>query len=364
MTNGNGDASADTAASSAVKKPIRVLVVDDSPTARELLIYILNSDPAIEVVGMAEDGEAAVLAAVRLKPDVITMDIHMPRMDGFLATRRIMESHPTRILIVSATMPLHPTAMNFRALEAGALTVLARPLGPGAPDFTKLARELTDTVKMLAEVNVVRRWKQAPRHPDALRAVPAKQNAIRLVAIGASTGGPQALRIILSQLPKDFAVPIAIVQHIGNGFGAGFAEWLGKASGYPTRLAQHGEQMQAGRAYVAPDGLQMQVTAADTVALRADPPEHNLRPSVAALFRSVAAAYAGQALGVLLTGMGRDGAEELLQMKLAGATTLVQDAESCIVNGMPGEAVKLGAASYVLTPEDIAMHMTYVVNGK
>ncbi|QDQ26570.1 chemotaxis-specific protein-glutamate methyltransferase CheB [Chitinimonas arctica] len=337
--------------------PIRILVVDDSIVVRELLVYILNSDPDLEVVGLAADGDAALAAAVRLQPDVITMDIHMPRMDGFTATRCIMEACPTRIIMVTDTAQPQHVAATFRALEAGALTVLARPPGPASSDFAALAKSLTDTIKLMAEVQVIRRWSRAPLAAAPVNGAPVMINPHqgngRLVAIGASTGGPLALQAILSSLPKNFPAPIAIVQHISPGFALGFAKWLAQASGYSVRVARQGETMLAGHAYVAPDGLQMHVGGNAEVILVSDGVGQGLRPSVAHLFSSVARAYGSRAIGVLLTGMGCDGAQELLQMKMAGAVTVAQEGKSAVVNGMPGEAVKLGAARFVLTPEEM-----------
>jgi two-component system chemotaxis response regulator CheB len=346
---------------------IRVLVVDDSVVARDLMVYVLNSDPHIQVVGVAQDGEEAVELATRLRPDVITMDIHMPRMDGYDATRRIMERCPTRIVMVTASALPFEVAETFHALEAGALTVVGRPLGPGHQEFERAARELIRTVKLMSEVSVVRRWakkKEPPAAPPApATELPVSTGPVRLVAIGASTGGPLVLLSILSQLGKNFGAPIVIVQHISAGFTEGFAEWLTQAAGFSVRVARQGERLQDGHAYLAPDDMQMEVSAAGVIKLTSSPPENGLRPSVSYLFRSVASHYGGKAVGVLLTGMGRDGAKELKEMKLAGAVTIAQDKESAVVFGMPGEAVKLDAARYVMAPDAIAATLQRLANG-
>lgn len=354
---------------SAEHKPshIRVLVVDDSQVERELLSYLLNADPQLQVAGTAADGEQAVSAAQRLRPDVILMDIHLPRLNGFAATRRIMETCPTRIVMVTAAAAAAEVAATFDTLGAGALTVLAKPRGPGHAEHRAMADELVRTVKLMAEMPVVRRWSCAPAPvkvpvPVAEPAVkPASPPEIRLVAIGASTGGPLVLQTILSLLPRDFRVPILIVQHISAGFAAGFIEWLQHTSGYPVRVPHHGEAMLAGTAYFAPDDAHILVRANDTIALSRAAPEHGMRPAVSMLFRSAATEYGPHAAGVLLTGMGRDGARELLQMRQAGAVTLVQDRETAVVYGMPGEAVKLDAASYVLSPPEIAATLDWIV---
>lgn len=357
------------------RAPIRILVVDDSSAARELLVYLLNADPKLQVIGTAADGEQAVVAAQRLRPDVITMDIHLPKLDGFGATRIIMETCPTRIVMVTATSLPYEVAATFNALEAGALTVLGKPLGPGHPNHRAAADELLQTVKLMAEVQVVKRWMRAAAPagsglaPQAARknAFAARREAdgatdIQLVAIGASTGGPLVLQAILSQLTPPFAVPVLIVQHIAAGFTDGFAEWLARTSGFRVKVATHREYVRAGTAYIAPDGTQMVMSSDGTIALTADPPEYGLRPSVSCLFRSIASVFGPQSIGILLTGMGRDGAQELKLMRQAGAVTIAQDKESAVIYGMPGEAVKLEAATYVLPPEGIATTLNRLVN--
>lgn len=337
---------------------IQVLIVEDSAVARELLVRLLGSDPAIVVAGCASDGAQALAALEQLQPDVITMDIHMPVMDGYEATRRIMETRPVPIVIVSASHNAEDVSKAFRAMEAGAVAALEKPPGHGAPNHERLARRLVDTVKAMAEVRVIKRWAHARASaplawpPVARRE--AGQPAIQLVAIGASTGGPPVLRTILAALPKPFPVPVLIVQHISAGFVSGLAEWLTQAAGMPVCVARHGQSAQAGNAYIAPDGCHMGVTRDLRIVCTEGAAEHGLRPSVSHLFRSVAASFGARAAGVLLTGMGRDGAEELKALRTAGAVTFAQDKESAIVNGMPGAAVEIGAAIHVLPPERIA----------
>lgn len=337
---------------------IKVLVVEDSAVVREFLIHILNSDPQVEVIGTANNGEEALEAVKRRKPDVITMDIHMPKLNGFDATRRIMETYPTPIVIVSGSTTSQEIATTFHALEAGALAIVPRPKGIGHPEHQATAKELVQTVKLMSEVKVVRRW-PGPRNKPAIHSVPRVQThrasaEVKIVAVGASTGGPMVIQTILSELDKDFATPILIVQHMTSGFIEGFAEWLSQSSGLPVHVAAEGEHISPGHVYIAPDGFQMGVKVGGRITLSKDEPENGLRPSVSYLFRSVANAYGRQGVGVLLTGMGKDGAEELKLMKETGAVTVVQDEESCVVPGMPGEAIKIGAESYVLSPDRIA----------
>jgi len=347
---------------------IRVLVVDDSPVARELLVHILNGAPETEVIGVANDGEAAVRDAGRLRPDVIVMDIHLPGLDGFAATRKIMETWPTRIVMATATTDPKEVAANFHAMEAGALSVLAKPRGVGHPDFAAEAEELVRTVRLMSEVPVVKRWPRGDRGDRASHSPAgvgaAAVNALRIVAIGASTGGPIALQRLFSELPKDFPVPIVIVQHICDSFVDGLTEWLADTTGYRVRVAAGGELARPGVAYVAPSGRHMQVLANGTIALVDGPKEHGVRPSVSVLFRSVVASFGAATAGVLLTGMGRDGASELKAMREAGGITFAQDRESSVVFGMPGEAVTLDAARYVLSPDQIAAVLGTLVAGR
>jgi two-component system chemotaxis response regulator CheB len=287
------------------------------------------------------------------------MDIHMPVMDGFEATRRIMETVPTPIVIVSGSTGATEVASTFRAIEAGALAVVRRPPGIKHEEFERASKELIQTVKLMSEIKVVRRIPRAVQKPFAAlspTSVPLLQSAakIQAVAIGASTGGPPVLQIILSGLPKGFPVPVFIVQHIAQGFTKGFVEWLAGASGFPVSVASHAEYAKPGHAYVAPNGFHMGVGNGLQIELSDQAPRNGMRPSVDYLFHTVAQTFGQSAVGILLSGMGRDGAAELKTMKEKGGVTIAQNEESSVVYGMPGEAIKLGAATYVLSPEVIA----------
>ena len=338
---------------------IKVLIVEDSPVVRELLMFILSSDPAIEVIGTANDGEEAVRAVREKRPDVVTMDIIMPKMDGFEATRIIMETTPTPIVIVSASGDSKEVEKTFRAIESGALAAISKPMGVAHPKYTQLAKELITTVKLMSEVKVIKR-----RPQERKRGVISGESMagmitpvtldLKVVAIGASTGGPLAIEAILSGLPKDFPAPLLIVQHIAAGFVQGFADWLATSSGLPVKVAGHDELPLPGRAYIAPEDSHMGIGTAGRIVLSKKEPENGLRPSVSYLFRSVAEVFGKNSVGVLLTGMGKDGASELKLMKEKGAVTIAQDKESSIVYGMPREAAALNAASFVLPPAKIA----------
>lgn len=344
---------------------IHVLVVEDSPVVRDLLAYLLNSDPKIRVVGFAANGEEALDAVQRKKPHVVTMDIHMPTMDGFEATRRIMENHPTPIVIVSGSSTREEVAVTFRALEAGALAVVARPKGIGHPEHESSAKEFVQSVKLMSEVKVVRRWPRLKERQEIPSSAKLKMDTapanIQVVAIGASTGGPVVLQTILSAVPRDFPIPILIVQHMAPGFIQGFAEWLGQTSGLRVQVAMHGDLLEAGRAYVAPDGFGMGVGIGGRVLLSKCEPGDGMCPSISHLLRSVADLYGKNAIGVLLSGMGKDGAEELKLLKEKGAITIVQEEETCVVPGMPGAAIQLGAETYVLPPERIGAAIARLV---
>lgn len=334
---------------------IHVLVVEDSPVVREFLVHILSSDHEIEVIGTANNGEEAIEFVRNKKPDVITMDINMPKMDGLEATRRIMETNPAPIVIVSGSFDTKEVSVAFRAMESGAVAVLPRPEGIGRAGHEESARELVQTVKLMAEVKVIRRWRRVSQEVRAVHEQPLITKAdIKIVAIGASTGGPVALQTILSRLPKDLPVPLLIVQHMSSGFTEGLVEWLAQSSGFQVQLACQGEYILTGHAYVAPEEYQMGIDSRNRISLSKEEPENGLRPSVSYLFRSVVNLFGDNAAGVLLAGMGKDGAEELRLMKEKGAITIVQDKESSAVYGMPGEAIRLNAATYVLPPEGIA----------
>lgn len=267
-----------------------------------------------------------------------------------------METNPVPIVIVTGSLSEDELRSPLAALEAGAVAVVRRPANFHLADQAECIRALMQTVKLMSEVKVVRRWGSHPQaksmtepHVDV-----SVQRDIKLIAIGASTGGPLVLRQILSQLPKPYPIPIVAVQHITEGFVGGFAEWLSGASEFPCRLAEDGESILPGCIYLAPDGKHMTVSRQGRVVLIDSEAEHGHVPSVSCLFRSVAEAYGAHAVGVLLTGMGQDGAAELGSMKDRGALTFAQDQSTSVVYGMPGEAVRLGAASQVLSPEKIA----------
>lgn len=349
------------------KNKIRVLIVDDSAVMRMLLEQIFGDDPCFEVAGQAGDGVEAVDAAERLSPDVITMDIQMPRMDGLEATRRIMETKPTPIVMLSGNLDPEEVASSFRAMEAGALVALPKPRGVAHPEYEADVADLVRKVKLMAEVKVVKRWPRAAKgERQPLRQAtgkPAQANC-EVVAIGASTGGPVAINTILSGLSSSFPLPVLIVQHMAAGFIRGFADWLNLSSRLPVHVASQGELLLPGHVYIAPEGFNLEVQEGGRIAQNGSTLEHGQCPSVSALFRSMAEVYGRNAVGILLTGMGEDGARELKLMKDKGAVTIAQDRESSVIFGMPGEAVKFGAATYVLPPDRIVAVLEQLVQSR
>jgi len=335
---------------------LRVLVVDDSEVARRLLAEVLGRDPGLQVVGEASSGAEALRLAAGLRPDVITMDVQMPGMDGLETTRRIMERHPAPIVVVSGGHDPGDLAHSVRALDAGALAALRKPHGPAHPGFAAEAAELVGTVKLMAEVKVFRRRPAATPAPVATPAapLPARRLPAELVAVGASTGGPAALATVLRGLPATTPVPILVVQHITPGFDAALATWLDETTPLPVHLAVDGQALRPGEVVIAPAGTHLGLSGAARVELGRGPPVDGHRPSATHLFTSVARVFGPRALGVILTGMGSDGAAGLLELRRAGGTALAQDEASCVVAGMPGAAVAADAVDQVVPLGELA----------
>lgn len=338
---------------------IKALIVDDSAVMRQHIKHVLEADSEIQVIGMSENGLDAVNFVQENKPDIVTMDINMPKMNGHEATRRIMETTPVPIVIVTASYEKNDVEKSFLAMEAGALAIVEKPFGLGHAGYDSTAKDLVDTVKIMSEVKVIRRWpakrvRQLTETPENGLPRIDIPRSLGLIAIGASTGGPPVLQTILAGLGKKLPVPVVVVQHISKGFVDGLIDWLKLSTGLDIHAASHNERLQPGHVYFAPDDCHMGVRSDGRLQLSKEPPENGLRPSVSYLFRSALTAYSANVVAVLLTGMGKDGAEELKLLKDIGAVTIAQDKESSVVYGMPGEAVRLGAASYVLTPEKIS----------
>jgi two-component system chemotaxis response regulator CheB len=333
---------------------VRVLIVDDSPTAGLLLKSILSSDPGIEVLAVASSGEEGIRKAFELDPDLVTMDMHLGVMDGFEATRRILAQKARPIVIVSASLDPNDVRLSIEALAAGALSIIPKPPGTRSPGFRKSAAELISTVKLMAAVKMVGRRgasKDARKPTASFRLV----GYAEVLAVGASTGGPAALASILASLPVSFQVPILIVQHITESFDRALAEWLSEVTNRRVELAQHGRPLRAGQVLIAPSGAHLGVDGSRRVILdRLTGPVGGFRPSATYLFQSVSGVYGPTAVGLILTGMGSDGAPGLAALHEAGGLVLAQDAASCVVYGMPAAAAALGIVDRTLDLADIA----------
>lgn len=343
-------------------KKIRVLVVEDSLTVRKYLVECLQADSELEVIGDVEDGRQAIELCERLRPDVVTLDMMLPVMSGLSATEYIMAYCPTPIVIVSASTNRGELFRTYEALSAGALDVIEKPLDDTSnPEWE---RQLVATVKVASRIKVIThpraRLKKstslARELPAASRVHKAAARQYRLVAVGVSTGGPQALATLLSSLPSDFPLPILLVMHISPVFGAAFAEWLNNQSSIPVTVAAQDKPLPAYGSpgvFLAPAERHLTVRGG-RFCLTDEPEIHSCRPSVDVLFQSVAQEIGRSAIGVLMTGMGRDGARGLLALRNAGAMTLAQDESTSIVFGMPREAIQLGAAQRVLPLDEFA----------
>lgn len=338
---------------------IRVLIADDSATVRELLRTILESDGRVKVVGQAANGREAVAMAVELRPDLITMDVTMPVLDGLEATKEIMVHAPTPILIVSSHASESQVELSMSALRAGALMVLPTPEGPSSRNHAEQCKHFIEMVGAMSEVKVVRRWDADIQRPGrAPSGSGARASRLRLVTIAASTGGPAALQRLLSALPPDFGPPILVVQHIAPDFVHGLARWLTANCSLHVKVAEEGELLQPRTVYLAPDGRHLSIDVDLQVQLSTAAPIGGFRPSASYLFESAARALGSSLAAVILTGMGNDGVSGLREVHARGGLILAQDAASCVVYGMPREAVAAGVVDAELPLTEIAAQLS------
>lgn len=325
---------------------IRVLVVDDSALARKFITDIFQQEPDIEVAGEAADGRQAVELTRLLRPDLVVTDIIMPVMDGLEAIEAIMAETPTPILVFTASLSERDVNLAFEAIRRGALDVMEKPEEFCLREGNGYVQQLIEKVRLLSRIRVIR---HRPLRKQAVvpRKLPLVEGERHILAIGASTGGPKAVMSILKQLPADFRGSVLVVQHIARGFTKGFVTWLDRECAIKVKLAEQGDTLRGKEVLVAPNDFHMEVKNGE-IQLVDSAPVNCCCPSIDVLFKSLAREQAKQTVAVLLTGMGRDGAVGLRDIKLHGGLAIVQDEESSVVFGMPKAAIALGAADKVL----------------
>jgi two-component system chemotaxis response regulator CheB len=336
---------------------IRVLLADDSYLTLSILKDLLAQDPEITVVGEAYDGRQAVDKVAQLHPDLLIMDVMMPVMDGLTAVQEIMKVAALPILILSSDSAAGEQSNAFNAIRLGALDVMRKPVGLSGAAWDAFASTLLAQIHTLSRVRVIHHFRSPRTRAAVAPLLPALTACRSIVAIGASTGGPKVVMKILKELPADREASIVIVQHIAAGFAAGFAEWINAESTYNVRIAREGDLLERGVALVAPCDQHMEIRNG-RVLLTNTPQVNGCRPSIDNLFFSLAKENATSVVAVILTGMGKDGAEGLLALKEGGAYTIAQDEATCAVYGMPKVAVELGGVQEVLPAVKIAAAIT------
>ena len=347
--------------------PVRVMIVEDSLVVRELLRYIVSRDPRLELVAAVTSGEEALAAIASARPDVISMDIRLPGIDGLETTRRIMAERPTPIVVVAGSVEDSALHISMNALRAGALSVVEKPVATTHKGYEIVANEICTQLRIMAQVPVIRRrpigaeWSgrttaplsSAPPAPVA----PVFGQTPTVLGIAASTGGPPALARVIGALPEGFPLPVLLVQHMGPAFMDGFAAWLDSVVALPVAIARDGERAEGGRVYVAPGDRHLELGSNRILRVIDTAPVSGQRPAATVLFRSMARQVGSAGIGVLLTGMGEDGAVGLADMHAAGAQTVAEHQSTAVVYGMPAAAVRLGAARAVLPLDRVAEHV-------
>ncbi len=346
-------------------KKTRVMIIEDSDVVRMLLEEIIGRDSRLEVAASVSSAEEALRVLRTVAPDVISLDIRLPGMNGFQATKRIMSERPTPIVVVSASVEKEDLKVSMNALKAGALAIVEKPVGTTRSDYREMADQLCTQLAIMSDVKVIRQRRPPAPSPAARPAGSQayrvrKDGAFRVLGIAASTGGPNALERLLNGLPADFPLPILVVQHITPSFLEGFAAWLDDVCPFVAAVARDGEVPVAGKVYVAPAESHLKVRAGR---IRLDPgrPVSTQRPSGTVLFESLAREFGSRAVGVLLTGMGDDGAKGLSELRAVGGYTIVEDESTAVVYGMPQAAVRLGAACESLPLHEIAARVLDVI---
>lgn len=347
------------------------MIVEDSRVIRQFLEYIIGSDPRLEVVAAVQSAEDALRNLNRVAPDVISMDIHLPGISGLEATRQIMEQKPTPIVVVSGSLPSHELQSSMNALRIGALSVVEKPVGTTHDDYKALAERLCTQLAIMSQVKVIRQRfngqgrrsnaKAARRTVNRAQCTRHQAQPLRMIGIVASTGGPRALQSVFGALPPEFPLPIALVQHITAGFHHGFVQWLDQTCPLCVVTAEHRQTAVAGHVYVAPPDYHLHVDRSQLLLRRGEPVSAQ-RPSGTVLLESMATSLKGQAMGIVLTGMGDDGADGLSSIRRAGGFTLAEDESTAVVFGMPAVAARLGAVCEQLPLERIGPRMLDLVH--
>ncbi|WP_114943122.1 chemotaxis-specific protein-glutamate methyltransferase CheB [Microvirga calopogonii] len=348
---------------------VRVMVVEDSLVVRQLLVHIIASDPRLVVAAAVSSAEEALQEIGRVQPDVVSMDIRLPGMDGLEATRRIMSQHPTPIVVIADSIEDSSLKISMNALRAGALTVVEKPVGLSSANYSGIASTICTQLYIMSQVPVVRQRSFAPWRERTATTPPRRDpewSAARpsIMGIAASTGGPPALSKVLGALPVDFPLPVLLVQHMGAPFMEGFASWLNGLLPLNVRLAQDQEIPAAGNVYVAPGDRHLLLSPAGTLKVSAEPPLGNQRPSATMLFQSMARSVGRRGLGVILTGMGEDGAQGLVELRQAGGYGLAEDESTAVVYGMPAAAARLGGVNVSLPLDLIAPRIVRLARGE
>ncbi|WP_009632242.1 chemotaxis-specific protein-glutamate methyltransferase CheB [Synechocystis sp. PCC 7509] len=339
-------------------EPISVLLVEDSPVALEIIDRLLTSSPDIKVVGKARNGKEALNLIAKLQPKVICTDLHMKEMDGLELTKQVMENYPRPILVISTSVQKEDTNTIFELLQAGAVDVFPKPNTGLASDYEQVKRDLINKIKILSGVTVFTRRQALPlsnfNSTNNFAFSADITRAIKVITIGTSTGGPQAVHKIIAQLPANLPVPVICTQHISQGFLQGLVDWLDSECKVKVKIAQVGEMPVPGTVYFAPDQNHLELDTQGNFIYGSSIPVDGHCPSVTVTFKSVAKFYGKATMGILLTGMGKDGALGMQAISTAGGITIAQDEKTCVVFGMPSEAIALGVVQQVLPIQDIA----------
>ncbi|MCX6283516.1 MAG: chemotaxis-specific protein-glutamate methyltransferase CheB [Bacteroidetes bacterium] len=352
------------------KDSINIVIVDDSVVFRKFLVHSLETAEGIKVSGTASSGLEALELIQRLRPDLVLMDINMPGMDGFETTTHIMSSNPLPVIIISGEYTPSEVAKTFRALEVGAVDILPKPAGIGSRDHENEVQKLITHIRLMSEIKVVKRNPAAIKQrvitpqPSSDKGFtydkPLSKNIPFVIGIGASAGGPMAIQKLLLGLTSGFSIPIVIVQHIEPVFAEGFAQWLELTTNRKVVIAANGMELKEGMIVLPPGDVHLGFRSKGILEITKDPPDRRLRPSVHHLFTSIANTYGPDSIGIILTGMGSDGVEGLKLLKEKGGITIAQDAESSMIHGMPGEAIKAGAAKFVFSIEQLINYLNEI----